>query len=259
MRLRQILIPAEHGSWGFLLEPIVAALVLAPSAGGALLAAGTASAFLARHPARLAKGDLARGSELPRTRLALRWALGLTVTAGVALSLAAVTSGLLVLAPLVLAAVPAAIAVHYDFAYRGRELLPELLAPAALAASAPAIAMAGGWEWPAAAALWLLLAARALPAVLYVRARLRLERHEKAGWRLPIAAHAGALALSVGLALGGLTPWLASLALGLLLARAGSGLSPWRKPAPAKRIGFAELGYGALTIALYATGYLAGW
>jgi hypothetical protein len=256
VRLRQILIPSEHGSWGFLLEPIATALILVPSGGGALLAAGVICAFLARHPARLASGDLARGSSQPRTRVALGWAIGLTLAAGAAFGSAAAVSGALVLAPLALAAVPAFIAVRLDFAYRGRELLPELLAPAVLATAAPAIVLAGGWEAPAAAALWLLLAARQLPAVLYVRARLRLERGEAAGWRLPVTAHLVAIAVGVALALAGQAPWLANAALALLLARAGVGLSAWRRPAPARRIGFAELGYGALTVALYVTGYL---
>ena len=259
VRLRQVLIPSEHGSWGFLFEPIAAAMILAPSSGGALLAAGVIGAFLARHPARLASGDLARGGTQPRTRVALAWAIGLTITAGAALASAGAISGALVLAPLALAAVPAFLTVRLDFAYRGRELLPELLAPAVLAAAAPAIALAGGWDAPAATALWLLLAARELPAVLYIRARLRLERGEAAGWRPPIAAHLAAVAVGVALALAGLAPWLASVALAWLLARAGLGLSPWRKPAPARRIGFAELGHGALTVALYVTGYLTGW
>jgi len=86
--------------------------------------------------------------------------------------------------------------------------------------------------------------------------------HGSWGFLLELMVVALVLAPSAGgvlLAAAGLAPWLAVIALAVLLARAGAGLTRWRRPAPAKRIGLAELGYGGLTVVLYLVGYLTGW
>ncbi|MFN8095814.1 MAG: YwiC-like family protein [Vicinamibacteria bacterium] len=58
-------LPAEHGGWGLLAEPIVLGLVLAPSAGGSCLALAALAAFLARHPLRLVLMDRRKGARYP--------------------------------------------------------------------------------------------------------------------------------------------------------------------------------------------------
>ena len=50
VRLRQIVLPTEHGSWGFLLEPIVAGVAVAFSAASVWIAVAVIGAFLARRP-----------------------------------------------------------------------------------------------------------------------------------------------------------------------------------------------------------------
>ena len=50
---KAVALPAEHGGWGFLTEPVVLGLVLAPSAAGLCLALAALAAFLTRHPLRL--------------------------------------------------------------------------------------------------------------------------------------------------------------------------------------------------------------
>src|SRR3954465_13030737 len=67
LHLRPLAIPNEHGGWGFLFEPIVLAGLAAPSLGGALVAIAAVAAFLARHPLKLAAGDVVRGRRYPRT------------------------------------------------------------------------------------------------------------------------------------------------------------------------------------------------
>ena len=68
---RPVALPAEHGGWGFLAEPVVLGLVLAPSAAGLCLALAALAAFLARHPLRLALIDRRKGVRYPRTGLAV--------------------------------------------------------------------------------------------------------------------------------------------------------------------------------------------
>src|SRR5512136_2263107 len=64
--LKAVALPAEHGGWGFLAEPVILGLVLAPSAAGVCLALAALAAFLARHPLRLLLLDRRKGTRYPR-------------------------------------------------------------------------------------------------------------------------------------------------------------------------------------------------
>jgi hypothetical protein len=94
--------------------------------------------------------------------------------------------------------------------------------------------------------------------VLYVRARLRLDRGLPAGPRAVHLGHAAAFVASIGLAAAGSAPWLAPLVFLVLLARSGWGLSPRRCPVRPQVLGLREVGYGLLTLVLLAVGYRAG-
>src|SRR4051794_36912704 len=51
-------LPPGHGGWGFLLEPLVRAMIVAPSWCGAMICAGAVCGFLTRQPLKLAMQDL---------------------------------------------------------------------------------------------------------------------------------------------------------------------------------------------------------
>ena len=73
---KPVAIPAEHGGWGLLAEPVVLGLVIAPAPAGACLALAALAGFLARHPLRLWLLDRRKGVRYPRTALAERFFLG---------------------------------------------------------------------------------------------------------------------------------------------------------------------------------------
>jgi len=258
VRLRSLALPAEHGSWGFLLEPIALALVLCPTRTGAWLALAATCAFLARHPVKLVLGDRRRGSVAPRTAVAARVALAYSAFALAAFGTALASAPPSVWVPVLLAAPLAAFAVLRDAAGQSRDLAAELSGAVALAASAGAIALAGGWSLPAALLLWLVLAARDATAILYVRTRIRLDRGVAAGTPLVVASHGLALFVSAGLAAVAALPWLAVAAFAALLARAAHGVSRSRALLKPKQLGRQELGYGALVLLLLALGYGLG-
>ena len=137
----------------------------------------------------------------------------------------------------------------------GRSWQAEVAAPAAVAAASASEAAASGWELAPALALWFLAAARSLPAVLYVRERLHLERSGRARQGLPWVAHLLAVLGVAGLVASGLAPWLAILPFVLLLGRAVAGLGPMRRPASAKVVGISEIVWGVVTV----TGLVAAW
>jgi len=254
--LRAVALPAEHGGWGLLGEPLALALVLAPSRAGFGIAAGCLAAFLLHHPLKLVLADLRRRTRYPRTGLALRVAAGYATAASLGLLAAAAFAEGPFWAPLALAAPLAAVQLGYGARNRGRLLVPEIMGAVALAAAAPAILLAAGWPASAAAVVWTLLAARAAGSIIYIRARLRCDRGQGGSAAAPLIVHVAAAAGVAALAVLGHAPWAAVAAFLLLLGRAGWGLSPWHAVVRPRTVGFQELGFGAAATALLALGFL---
>lgn len=259
VRLRTVALPNEHGGWGLSLEPVVLGLLVAPTWAGVGLALATVAAFLTRHPLKIAAADRRRGRRFARTTAAERFALlyGAAALAGLALACAAAPSWDFLL-PLAAAAPLAAAQLYYDL-LRGesRSLLPELAGSAALASVAASAALAGGWGLAPALGLWGVLAARVVPTILFVRARLKRLHGKPAAAGPVIAAHAAAFGLILVPAAAGAVTWLAPAALALLTGRALHGFAE-RGAVTAKRVGVRELVYGALTVALVWAGRALG-
>lgn len=257
-KLRPIALPTEHGGWSFILEPIFLGLFVAGTWAGLLLSIAAFAIFLIRHPFKLALKDTQRGKHYPRTTWAMRFVAIYSAVAFIAGVLALVITEHAFLQPLIMALPLALIQLYFDAANRGRELIPEISGAVALASVAPMIALTHGWESDAAFALWGILMARIITSILYVRARLRLERDEDPDTRLPQIAHSIGLMVVIGLVVADLAPMLAIAALAMLLGRSLHGLSQWRKPAPqAKIIGIQEVIFGILTVVLVGIGYTA--
>lgn len=255
VNVRSVALPVEHGGWSFLAEPLVLGLLVAPSTAGLAIAIATSAGFLVRHPGRMFWKNRRRLDVSPRYALAGRFAAGYGTIAVAALAVAWALGGIRPLLPFVLAGPFLLLFAAYDVRHEARMLLPELLAPTAVAASAPAIALAGGWTWQAALVLWALLALRSIPTVLYVRARLRQERGKPRDAAASNAAHGLAVVAGGGLAASGAAPWLSVAGFGVLLVRAVAGLSRYHRPAAPKTIGLSEIAYGTLFVLLTAIGY----
>jgi hypothetical protein len=254
MRLKTVALPTEHGGWGITLEPVLLGLLVEPSMAGAGLALATVGAFLARHPFKIVAGDRRRGRRFARTPYAERFTLAYMAAALVGLVIAVFASAdYTFLLPLAAAAPLAAVQLWYDAAGRSRELLPEVAGSVAMGSVACSLALAGGAGWPLALGLWALLAARFVPAILYVRARIT-ELHGKESARWPsLLAHAAAHAFVVALAAYGFLPWVAVLMTAVLFGRAAYGFTR-RQPSTANGVGFGEIAFGALTVAAVAVG-----
>jgi hypothetical protein len=254
--IRNLALPVEHGGWGLVFEPLLVGMIVAPSKAGAGLALAMVSLFLARHPLKIALSDIQRGTRYPRTKLALRIAAFYCMAAVTGLLLA---FGLTVHSfwhPLLLAIPLALIQLYYDARLRSRELTAEVAGTLAAATGAPMIAAAAGWHSGAWLPLLILVASRVLTAMLYVRARLRLERGDRPGTGWVIVIHLFAVIAATGMALQKLAPGLAMAATFLLLVRAAMGLSKSRRPAKPRDIGMAEFAYGAAFVACVSAGYL---
>jgi len=72
VRWRSVAVPKEHGGWGFLLDPILLGLLVAPSPAGLFLVLLDLAAFLARTPLKIVWKDTQRGRRYARTAAALK-------------------------------------------------------------------------------------------------------------------------------------------------------------------------------------------
>lgn len=254
--IRSVALPSEHGGWMFLLEPLLLGLVVAGSWPGLALAVAALGAFLLHQPVKVAVKDYLKRKRPLRTVWAERFMVLYGLVAVVAFAVVLRRADRAFLLPLLLALPLMLTQLFYDARNQSRALLPELTGALALGALAPAITLLDGWPLARAWPLWLLVAARALPAILYVRARLKLDHGKPTQPGLAVAAHVAALVGIVALVLLGHAPWLAVAALLILLARAAVGLSRYRRPCRPAILGLEEIGYGLLTVALMAVGII---
>jgi hypothetical protein len=256
---RSVALPTEHGGWGLIGEPALLGLVLAPGLAGVALVVASLAGFLARHPLKLALSDRRRGTRTARTALAERLALAYLTLALACAAVAVGLGGLRPLLPLAAAAPLALVQLVYDARLQGRRLAPELAGGAALSSLAPALLMAGGWATAPALGAGLLLAAKASATVLYVRARLRLDRGQQAQGGAALAGHVAAVLMAALLAAAGSSPWLGVAAMVGLAFRAAHGLSRFHRVVKPRVVGFQELGFGIAFTAALAAGYAFGW
>lgn len=252
--LKGLAVPTEHGSWGILIEPLLLGLLVAPGLAGAAVAGLTSAIFLTRSPLRLVLLDWRRGRRSPRTRTAIRFSLIYGTAAGLFLALALHLSPSRFWVPLALAA-PVGVfqLLVYDIYNRQRELAPQFLGVAVLSSSASAVVVAGGWSLPASSVLWVLLVARSVTAILFVRSQIRKTMGAPVRPGAMLTAHGLALVAAAGLASANLLPWPVAAAFLLLAGRAVHFHR--RSPRPVQQVGWTEILFGLGAVLLMALGY----
>ena len=256
-RIRSIALPTEHGGWGFTLEPILLGLLVAPSAAAWELSAAALGIFLARRPVKLVSTDLVRRRWLPRSRIALIFAL---LYGGLAL---AGTIGAFFTAegPFwipVLVAIPfALVALRADAQSKNRALIPELSGSIAMGATVSAIALGSGWDLGPAFGLWLVLAARDVAAIVLVRGQIRRLKGRPTGASTIYAVQVACTVVLGVAAIVDIVPWLSVVAIALVGLVAVVSLN--RPPVEARVIGWTQMGVGLMVVLLTAAGVHLGW
>ena len=255
---KSVALPIEHGAWGFLFEPLLAGVILAPSLAAPFISLFVVGAFLSRQPLKFLLGDWLQKRRLPRTEIARRFSL-------IFCSIAAVGFlGSLVFAPghslLPFAAVAPIVGflIYQDVGRHSRELVPELGAALALASSIAVVALADGFTASLSAALWAAMVARLVPSVLYVRERIKLEKGKPFSQFWSHFAHIAALVLVGTLYYFSLGSSLTVLMSAFLAGRAIYGLSGSAPKMTAKVLGVREVIYGVLYALTMVVGYYAG-
>lgn len=155
------------------MEPVILGLLVAPSGSGYALGAVALLIFMSRTPGKVALVDRRRDHWRPRSQRAAMVASIELVLIGVLGAVAVVTAEASFWWPLAVAAPLFVGEVIFDIRSRGRRLVPELAGAIGAGSMAAAIALAGGAIAEVAAGLWLVIAARAVAAVSFVRVQLR--------------------------------------------------------------------------------------
>src|SRR6185503_20732501 len=130
-----VALPVEHGAWGFLFEPLLAGLLIAPSLAGAALSVFIIGSFLCRGPLKFVLGDALNRKKLPRTAVARRWLTYFAIIAAVGFVASIAVANMIAFIPAVLSAPIAVYLVFQDASRKSRESVPEPLASDSLSLS----------------------------------------------------------------------------------------------------------------------------
>lgn len=251
-----VAVPTEHGGWGLTAEPILLGLLVAFSGAGVALGVAALLAFVVRTPLKLWAVDRRRGRHLERDRLAARIAgAELAVLAACAV-IALLLAGPAWLVVVAIAAPLVAVELWYDVRSRSRRLVPELCGAIGVAATAAAIAVADGASWRLAAGLWLVLAARSLASIPYVRVQVQRLHRGRADTR--VADGLQALGVAVAVAATIAEPRVIGGALVVAALAVGQAVGMRRLPVPpAKVLGLRQTALGVAVVVATAVGVLA--
>ncbi len=243
---KQILIPAEHGSWSWLFVPYLVGVGVAGTYSLAtflVLVAGL-SVFLMRQPGMVwsrARAGRGRRSDGPiAARLLV--ILGLTAVLSLAgLLFLGVTDILWLTIPTVVIVIlylTAAVSRHTN----ARVLWMEIVGAAGLALMAPAVMIAAdGHIAPAAWSVYFLLAWQNILSVFYVRQRIADTHQREGSRRLTLIGDMVGVTAVIAAAALGYVPWLVVLPFFGFLLRA---IWTYRQPRPIpviKKFGFTEV------------------
>lgn len=252
---RAVAVPSEHGGWSFTLEPAILGLLVAFSGAGAALTGAALLAFVARTPLKVVLVDRWRGRQLERTRLARRVLIVELIGIVALAALAALTAHATFWWPLAAAAPLIIVELWHDMRSKSRHLVPELAGTVGIGAVATAVALAGAADTGAAFGLWVVIAARSIAAVLFVRVQLlRFKGHEHHLWHSDVAQ---LLAVAVVLAgwLGGVVPGAAVVVVAALAVF--ELIAVRRSPQRAAMIGAQQVVLGLTVVLVTALGVRA--
>jgi hypothetical protein len=252
--LRSVAVPTEHGGWGLTLEPALLGLLVAPSVAGVFLALAALLAFMARTPLKVVLVDRRRGRRLERTTTAgVVFAIEIGVVVALVVAAVLLADGTfwvpaLVAAPLVV------LELWFDMRSRSRRTIPELAGSVGICSVAAMIVLADGKSARLAVAVWIVLAARAITAIPFVRAQIGRLHHRPTAPAQLLAVDAAALAAAaVAVSLEPSVVAGAVAVLAIVVIQRITARGPVPRPAV---LGMRQLALGLTVVAATAVGVL---
>jgi hypothetical protein len=147
-----------------------------------------------------------------------------------------------------------AVELSFDVRSRGRRLLPEMCGAVGITAVSASIVLAAGHSGGLATGVWLVLAARALGSIPFVRVQiLRLRRGQVSVRRTDLAQVAAVAVVALAVIVDRrLMPGMA----GVVLLAVTQSVWVRRAPIPAKQVGLRQMAMGIALVAVTALGVL---
>ncbi|MCP5064429.1 MAG: hypothetical protein GY936_18470 [Ignavibacteriae bacterium] len=251
--IKKVSFPREHGSWGFLLEPLFLSLLVASTQNGFLLALATFIIFLNHQPVRILLNE--KDSKKTKSS-AIVFFLIYFLVIGVLLILIIRETTFELLIPFSISIVMMFGYLLLEMRNYGRNLFAEFIAPVAITFVALNIVLLDGWEFEKIFAFGIVLLSRAIPTLLYVRTKVEIIKGLNAQSVWLRISELFFLVLITFLALNNSVPLLSVFAILLLISRSIIGLLPKNKIEKIKKLGMKEFGFGILFVIINAFGYL---
>lgn len=247
--IKSIALPREHGSWGFVLEPLVLSLLIAFSFDGLYLAISAFFIFLAHQPLRV----FIRVKDI-RLNAALIFVLFFFMGV-VFFCLSFWNAQVHDFYPFFSALLLMLAYLLYEIQSLSRKTSVEIIAPVSLALIALSTLLIAGWDLAIALPVFFLILSRSIPTIFFIRARLRLDKQMPVLKWPVLLLHGVVLLFSFLLFFLQWAPFAAVLAVFMLNIRTFMGLSEKRKLMSVQKIGILEFVYGALFVLIVAAGY----
>ncbi|MEE9432255.1 MAG: YwiC-like family protein [Melioribacteraceae bacterium] len=253
LNIKKVAFPREHGSWGFLIEPLLLSLLVAYTYNGLLLTLCTFVIFLAHQPARILLGK--KDSKKLKSSALLFFILYSIIAI---LLLVVILSGtnIELLTPFLISIVLMFGFLVLEYNNFGRNLLVEFIAPVAITFVALNIVLFDGWTLEKIIAFGFVLLSRAIPTLLYVNTKVKIIKGQSTNSLLLRISEVLFLSLIIFLAVKNSVPYLSIFAILLLIVRSIIGLLPKNKNEKVRTMGMKEFGFGILFVIINAIGYL---
>ncbi len=251
IKINKIALPQEHGSWGFVLEPLILSISVYFSLNGLLIALAAFFIFLLHQPIKSL-------SKFQNTNIAKAQLSLVFVTLYVLIVMFLLIIPLMMLPLSAFVPFGAAMLIMlgfliYELKVKKKNFALELSAPASVDLLSLTILFANGASFTAAAAFFVLLLSRSVESAIYVHVSLeRLKGKRVTDFALHLTNLAFALALILLVLLKTLPP-LSLLAFAILILRSYNIFNTGKLTV--KGIGIKEFVYGALFVAINILGF----
>lgn len=252
---KSIALPAEHGGWSLILEPLVLGLILTPTWVGFSLGIAMMAVFLVHQPAKILLKAFSTGKSSERSRYASYFLLGYTLIGGLFAIPALLQSTVNFWLTIGLIIPFALTQITYDFRNESRSQIAEVTGATALSGTVALLVIIGDWQLQIALLLWFVIALRAVTSILYVRTFFRKQRNQPRSIRGNYLIHLIAVLLVTLLAFQGMLPYLTVIPFIILFTRAVQGLES-DAIVKAQVIGIREVVFGIVTVAFIAMGFI---
>jgi len=251
--IKNTALPREHGSWAYVLEPVLLSLLTAFSIEGLFLGIGSLFIFLAHQPIKsfFTENGTAR-------RTAVYFILGYGITGAVFIIFFLLHSNTAARLPFFTAVLLMSVYLILDLTGHGKEFYIRFLAPFSISLTAMSIVMSAGWNWEKALMIPVIVNLRFIPTAYYIRAKLRQSGDETFVRKITPSVHILSVLAAVYLVYLDRLPVLVSAGAVILAVRAFYGLYFDKKKVIPKHLGIKEFIFGLLYLACAVTGYSLG-